>query len=252
MSPDPTLKDLWSSAPPGREVLTPEVLANHPPAVRWLLAHALPVGLPLPTAVHLTMQGELRLRRWCPFTAEQVIVRGRGMIWEARVHMHGLPVKGWDRLVDGRGAMRWSLLGILPFLRADNADITRSARGRARAESLWLPSLFTDPTLRWRPRDDRRVRVCLPPLDQPEGDPEGLELQLGPSGQVKAISLQRWGQPGGGPYREEPFGAVVDAEGTFDGLTIPTELRAGWWPGTPRFEREGEFFRCRVTEARFR
>ncbi len=252
MSPDLTLSGLWSSAPPSREVLTPLVLAEHPPAVRWLLAHALPLGSPLPTAVHLRMHGEIKLKRWFPFTAEQVIVQGRGMVWEAKVHMSGLPIRGWDRLVDGRGAMRWSLFGLLPVLRAANEDVTRSARGRARAESLWLPSLFADPTLRWRPKEDRRVRVCLPPLDQPGGDPESLELNLGPSGQIRTISVARWGQPEGGTYREEPFGAQVEAEGTFDGLTIPTSLRAGWWPGTPRFEREGEFFRCEVTEARFR
>ena len=252
MASGPTLSSLWQSAPPSRARLAPELLADHPPPVRWLLAHALPLGRPLPTAVWLTMHGEIKLNRWWPFTAEQVIVQGRGMIWEARVHMAGLPIRGWDRLVDGRGALRWSLFGLLPFLRAANADVTRSARGRARAESVWLPTLWLDPTLRWRPKAEGRLRVCLPPLDQPEGDPEKLEFELGPSGQIRAVTLSRWGQPGGGPYREEPFGALVEAERTFDGVTLPSRLRVGWWPGTPRFEREGEFFRCEVTAARFR
>lgn len=34
----------------------------------------------------------------------------------------------------------------------------------------------------------------------------------------------------------------VDSD--FDGLTIPTEYRVGWYFGSDRFESEGEFFRC--------
>lgn len=38
-------------------------------------------------------------------------------------------------------------------------------------------------------------------------------------------------------------GGVVEREGTFDGYTIPTQLRIGWHFGNERFENEGEFFR---------
>lgn len=62
----------------------------------------------------------------------------------------------------------------------------------------------------------------------------------------------RWGNPGGGPFREVPFGGLMEAEGTFQGLTIPTRVRVGWWFGTERFGREGEFFRAEVTGAEFR
>lgn len=62
--------------------------------------------------------------------------------------------------------------------------------------------------------------------------------------------IERWGNPNGSPYGRYPFGVTVEAERTFAGITIASELRAGWW-GTSRQE-EGEFFRARITDAVFR
>lgn len=47
-------------------------------------------------------------------------------------------------------------------------------------------------------------------------------------------------------------GMVWAARVRMKGLTIPTRLRVGWWPGTARFAREGEFFRAEVTGVGFR
>jgi hypothetical protein len=56
---------------------------------------------------------------------------------------------------------------------------------------------------------------------------------------------------GGRPYGRYPFGVSLEEERSFAGVTIPTVVRAGWWWGTPR-AAEGEFFRARIVEARFR
>ena len=58
-------------------------------------------------------------------TAEQVIDWRRGFIWQASVKMMGLPIRGSDRLVDGYGAMRWKLLGLIPVMTAQGPDIAR-------------------------------------------------------------------------------------------------------------------------------
>jgi hypothetical protein len=52
------------------------------------------------------MRGEIKRGRWLPFTAEQVIHRARGFIGRASVWMNGLPIRGFDRLVDSEGEMR--------------------------------------------------------------------------------------------------------------------------------------------------
>jgi len=44
---------------------------------------------------------EIKLMSWLPLTAEQVISWPRGMIWRATVRFYGLPITGFDRIVDG-------------------------------------------------------------------------------------------------------------------------------------------------------
>jgi hypothetical protein len=239
--------ELWREAPAAAARFDPARLAGLPAGARRLLGHALAPEAPLARAVRLEMRGTIRLGDWHPFEAEQVIVQGRGMVWAARVRMKGLTIRGSDRLLDGRGAMRWALFGLIPFLRAEGADITRSARGRLRAETIWLPSLLADPAVAWAQMEDRlTARV---PVDGETGD---LDLATDAEGRLREVRLLRWGNPGGGPFQEAPFGGLMEAEGTFQGLTIPTRLRVGWWPGTERFEREGEFFRAEVTGVEFR
>jgi hypothetical protein len=45
---------------------------------------------------------------------------------------------------------------------------------------------------------------------------------------------------------------VTEEEPTFSGFTVPSRIRAGWYFGTERFERDGEFFRATVEEAEYR
>jgi len=243
ISPD----DLWREAPPATDRFDPAALAGLPAAAQRLLGHALAPGAPLSRAVRLEMSGTIRLGDWRPFEAEQVIVRGRGLIWAARLRMGGLPIRGSDRLLDGEGAMRWALFGLIPFLRAGGPDITRSARGRLRAETIWLPSALADPAVAWTETHGRLTAQV--PVD---GEPGDLELATDAGGRLREVRLARWGNPGGGAFREAPFGGVMEAEGTFQGLTIPTCVRVGWWFGTERFEREGEFFRAELHRAEFR
>ena len=51
-------------------------------------------------------------------------------------------------------------------------------------------------------------------------------------------------------YQYIPFGRPYDpsAERTFGGYTIPTQIRAGWWYGTPQYR---EAFRIDVTGATY-
>mgnify|MGYP007073324218 CR=1 FL=1 len=55
-----------------------------------------------------------------------------------------------------------------------------------------------------------------------------------------------------GSFREERFGARLEAELRFQGIRIPCRLSVGWYFGMDRYEREGEFFRAVIDEAIFR
>jgi hypothetical protein len=242
------LEELWESAPAGQRAFLSSQLSGLPEAARLYLGHAIASGSKLASAVRLRMHGEIKLGRWFPFEAEQVMRSDRGMIWSARVSMRGMPVRGSDRLLDGEGGMRWKLLGIIPVMTASGPDITRSAAGRLAGESVWLPSTLCGENVSWSAPELLRPRARF----TVQGEKAELALCIDGSGRLKSLKFPRWGNPGGGGFRYVDFGGLVEEEGTFGGYTIPTRLRVGWYFGTDRFEREGEFFRATIDSAEYR
>ena len=214
------------------------------PARRWL-CHAIAPGTPLGGSVELTMHGRIRLGRWRPFTARQVLSPPGGYTWAATARLAGLPVTGYDRLSSGAGEMRWRLLRLFPVLTAAGPDITRSACGRMAGEIALIPTAFG--TAAWTRSEHADTAVATWQFGD---DTESAELRVARSGRLAEIRVNRWGNPGGAPFGRYPFGVRVEDEARFDGITIPSVFRAGWWWGTDR-QHEGEFFRAEITGAVF-
>jgi hypothetical protein len=215
------------------------------PARRWL-THAIEPGTPLWESVILTMQGEIRIGSWRPFTARQVLAPPRGFIWAATARLFGLPVTGFDRYSAGSGQMNWRLGGLVPVMTAVGPDVTRSAAGRLAGETALLPTAFRAATWAPGPGDDRAVVTW-----RIGDEEEQAELHVGADGRLLGLVMQRWGNPDGVPFGRYPFGVAFEDEQTWSGVTIGSTLRAGWWWGTDR-EADGEFFRARITGADFR
>jgi len=243
-----SLEDLWDTAPPGNLTFGPEPVSGLPDLVRAYLEHAITPGTALASSIRLRMHGEIKLRRWYPFHAEEVIQWQHGMVWRATVRMFGLPVMGFDGLVGSEGAMRWKLLGIIPLVAASGPDVARSAAGRVNAESVWLPSVLCNETVSWSLRGPAEITAEF----AAHGIETSLHLGVNKQGRLETLALKRWGNPDDTIYRDLDFGGLVEAEDTFDGYTIPTRIRIGWHFGSDRFESEGEFFRATVDSARFR
>lgn len=248
MSDAPSIEELWRSAPPAEGTFPPPRVAALPEAARRYLEHAIAPGTRLASAVRLRMHGEIKLKRWLPFAAEQVIRWDRGMIWRAAVRLHGVTIRGSDRLVDGAGAMRWRILGLIPLMTAAGPDISRSAAGRVAAETTWLPSVLCGEGVTWVQLGPSRARAAF----AVSGEQVEVEIATDGAGRVEGLKLQRWGNPEGAAFHLVSFGGLAAGEATFDGYTIPTRLRVGWYFGTPRFESAGEFFRCTIDRAEFR
>jgi hypothetical protein len=248
-----SLDELWESAPIDERIFKPESLTNLPETARRYLEHAIAPGTKIASAVRLKMHGEIKLKKWIPFTAEQVICWQHGLIWSATAWMNGfLPIVGSDRIIDGVGAMQWKLLGLFPMMTADGADITRSSIGRLESESLCLPSVFYG-------NDVSFTSTELSPLDSNlhssfvvQGERAELDFTIDRSGRLKTFKLPRWGNPDGAEFRNMDFGGILEEDRTFCGYTIPTRLRIGWYFGTERFESEGEFFRATLDDAIYR
>jgi hypothetical protein len=243
----PDLDTFFNATPSADRRFDPAAIEHLPAAAQRYLAHAIAPDTPLASAVRLRMHGAIKLKRWHSFSAEQVIVRDRGMIWRARVRMRGTTIRGFDRFLDGAGAMQWKLFGVFPLVCASGPDVTRSSAGRFAAESVWLPSLLCSDRASWDAGGNGVAHVHF----RVDHYDEDLALTLS-GGAVQSVALPRWGNPEGGDFREVDFGAAVDQEGTFGGYTIPVRLRVGWYFGTPRFESEGKFFQATIDDAVFR
>ena len=225
------------------ETFDPAATMGLPEPTRRWLGHAIAPGTPLWSRVELTMHGQIKLGRWRPFTARQVLAPPDRYIWSARTRLAGLPVTGYDRLGSGAGEMRWRLLRLVPVLNESGSDVTRSAYGRLAGEIVLLPTAFRHAS--WSQGDHTNTAVATWRFDD---DTEAAELQVTRSGRLAEVRVNRWGNPGGAPFGRYPFGVRVEAESSFGGITIPSVLRAGWWWGTDR-QQEGEFFRAEITGA---
>jgi len=253
------LDELWDAAPRTSEYFDLKSIEDWPLEAARFILHAIAPGAPLPHAVHLRMSGTIRLDgNWVPFQAEQVIHWERGFVWRARAKLKGLPVTGFDKLVDGEGEMRWKMLGLIPVMTAKGPEIARSAAGRLNAEAMWLPSVFLREGVTFAAKD-RYLAVNL----DAHGESSHLQLGLDARGGIASFRFPRWGDPDKTGYHYEDFGGLVEAEKTIDGITFPSKLRLGWYfseadegpadPANPtRFATEGEFFRCEVEDLEFR
>jgi hypothetical protein len=230
----------------GPRPFDPSAVADLPaPARRWLTRSIAP-GTPLSRTVVLDMQGHFRLGRWLPMRAVQVLSPPAGLVWLARIGWGPLSFRGFDRYEEERGEMQWRLPGQVPVMHAGGADVDRSAAGRLAGEAVWTPAAFLDPRVTWRAGGDDTVTAewALGPHRV------STELRVDAGGRLLAVSIRRWGKPGGDPWGEYPFGGAVAEEKAFGGMRIPTRMTVGWFYGTKRAAR-GEFFRLNVTRAQF-
>lgn len=212
----------------------PEPVCRH-------LANAIAPGTPLTAGVRLTMRGSIRLGRWLPFRAEQVLNPHEGFVWSARV---AGAMSGSDHYLDGIGGMDWKLVRLFTVSHGDGPDVSRSAAGRGGAEAVWVPTaLLPRFGVRWSAEDDTHISVHhhLGPT------PIDVHYALKPDGQIKSFVFDRWGDPDRtGEWAWHPFGGEITGQRTFSGLTIPSSGRVGWHFGTDRW-LASEFFRYEIT-----
>jgi hypothetical protein len=187
------------------------------------------------------MRGRIKIGRWLPFRAEQLLAPRHGTVWMATV---GGVIRGSDRYVGGTGGMSWKLLGRIPLVHAGGPDVSRSAAERAAGESIWVPTaLAADPATTWSQRTDDELDVTI----AVDGHRVTLHHSIGAEGRLRSSSFSRWGDPDRtGAWAPHPFGVEVTGHRTFDGVTIPNAGRAGWHFGTDRWE-DGAFFEFDIT-----
>ncbi len=229
--------------PPAPGSFAEAELEGLPDPVRRYLGAAIAPGTPLAAAARFRMRGSIKLgQRWVRFRARQIETPHHGFVWAARA---GGIIVGSDRYADGQGAMNWRVLGLVRVMHADGPDVSRSAAGRVGAEAVWVPTaLLARFGVTWSATDPHCITANYR-LDDAEIE---LHYTLGDDAQVQSVVFERWGDPdSSGIWGHHPFGFEATGYSTFDGVTIPSAGRAGWFYGTDRWN-EGEFFRFEITD----
>ncbi len=190
------------------------------------------------------MRGSIKLgKRWLPFRARETLTPHDGFVWSGRVA--GV-IAGSDSLIDGVGTLDWKLLGLVHVAHADGPDITHaSSAGRAAGEAVLVPTaLLPRFGVVWNAVDDTHTTARFSVDDV---DVE-LRFAFDEAGRIASIVFDRWGDPHqDGRFANHAFGIEVTEHATFDGVTVPSAGRVGWFFGTDRWA-EGEFFRYRITD----
>lgn len=167
-----------------------------PDTARRYLEHAIRRDALSARTVRLRMHGEIKLKTWRTFGADEVLAWDREMIWRARTSTNGLPISGFDRVAHGVGEQRWRMLGLIPVMTSSGADIARSGAGRVAGEAVWLPTILRDGAVAWSAPDESHARASLAAF----GERADLAMTVAPDGRLESVLYKRWGNPDGGLF----------------------------------------------------
>lgn len=228
---------------PAGKLFTEDMVAALPePAKRYFL-HAITPGTPLANSVRLKMKGSFKIgqdKPWLPMQATEILST-KGFVWKAKIGRGLFQMIGADYYTNRVSRVQFALLGLLPLVNASNPDINRSSIGRLAGEFVWLPSaLLPQQGVDWLAIDDNTIQASL----KIDGEPITPTLVVDPDGKLLKFSLPRWSDRSpDGSWAYTPFGGEVQAERSFDGFTIPSQVSAGWWYGTDSYS---ESFRAAI------
>lgn len=224
------------------EPLDADDLDGLPEMVRRYFRQSLAAGEPVIRAARLRMRGHIKIGRWLPFRAREVLDPMRGFVW--RVHVAGGLIRGFDRYLADESQMKMALLGVLPVVNQRGDDLAKSAAARCGAESLWVPGATLPRYGAAWEQDGASSAVVRFAVDR---TPLEIRYEFDEGGRMRRGGFDRWGDPDRtGAWGWHRCGGEVTEHRRFGGVTIPSAGTFGWHYGTDRWP-EGEFFRYQIT-----
>src|SRR5687767_2463513 len=223
-------------------------LAGLPSPVVRYFRHTLHEGQRIITHARITWNGQFNMGQpgkdnWRPFTAVQEFVPGApGFVWNARICMvPPVPILVRDSFVDGRGAMRGAVFGLVPVVDVNGTPTLASgALQRYLGEAAWLPTaLLPRQGVTWTPIDDTRALATI----TAGGTAVSLEFRFDAEGRnVSVFAPDRFYDDGKGEPVARPWEARSLRFGNHEGVIVATEALAEWqlpsgtfayWRGRP-------------------
>ena len=236
------MRQLGEPPAPTAAVTIEELEALPQPIAHWLKTAGV-VGRPRAQSVTLEQTGEMRTSPeggWSQVEAHQrFTVEPPGFVWHAKVNMWGVPVRGLDRYLDGKGRMQISALGLLPLVDAADERIDEGTLLRWLGEIVWFPSAALSPRITWEPIDERRARATL----RHEGVTGSAVFTIDELGRFASMEALRF--CGGGPdAKRERWVVPATAWRRIDGILVPVEGAVTWKLASGEFT----YFRWKIAD----
>lgn len=242
--------DVQTRAKPASGTFDPAMLAGLPEIAQRYFTHAIAPGTPLSTAVRLEMEGTFLLGDAKQFQtysmrARQVLAPPSEFVWIPEMKSGVMQISGSDALVNGTGWTRFWINGLVPVVNQQTShDLVRSALTRSAMEAVWAPaSLLPANGAMWEQTGPNTARLTLTTGIEP------VDVTLDEAGRVLEIVTMRWSDVNPEKtFRLQPFGGTAEAEATFGGFTIPSQLEVGNHYGTDGYL---PFFQATITSAEY-
>ena len=233
-------------------VFDPAMVAGLPEVAQRYFLHAIAPGTPLRTTVTLRMEGQFLLgdrdsSQSYAMVARQILSPPAAFVWLPVMRSGLLAITGSDGLLDGKAWTQFWINSLVPVVNAQSTpDLVRSAQFRSAMESIWVPAaLLPRDGIGWEAGGADKAIVTISTFE----NPIVLELTLGETGALTEVVGLRWSDANPEKtFRLQPFGGTIEAEGVFEGYTIPTLVNVGNLFGTDGFL---PFFQAEIVEAKY-
>jgi hypothetical protein len=239
-----------AEAKPATGTFDQTALADLPEIAQRYFKHAIASGTPLSSVVRLEMEGKFLLGDAGQYQtyvmhARQVLSPPTEFVWVPEMKSGVMHITGSDALVSGRAWTRFWINGLFPVVNQQTSpDLVRSALTRSAMEAVWAPaSLLPANGVTWDQTGPNTARLTLSTGVEP------VDITLDESGRLLEIVTLRWSDVNPEKkFRLQPFGGTFDAEATFGGFTIPSQMKVGNHFGTDEYL---PFFQARITSAKY-
>lgn len=236
----------------GDAVFDPAMVADLPEVAQRYFLHAIAPGTPLKTTVTLRMEGQFLLgdrdsNQPYAMVARQILAPPDAFVWLPVMRSGVLAITGSDGSLNGKAWMQFWINSLLPVVNAQSPpDLVRSAQFRSAMESIWVPAaLLPRDGISWEASGANKAIVTISTFE----NPIVLELTLDETGALTEVVGMRWSDANPEKtFRLQPFGGTIEAEGAFEGYTIPTMVKVGNLFGTDGFL---PFFQAEIVEAKY-
>jgi hypothetical protein len=173
-------------------------------------------------------RGRMKLKpdeSWREFEARQwSSVHAPEFVWNVDVGKNSfVQFNGLDRLVDGEGRMKISILSLVPVVNKGGPEIDRASAIRYLAEMVWYPEAADRSFVEWEEIDRHTAKATLSAADF---EVEGIFFFDGQDRPVRFEAMRHNDETG----KPEKWVVAIDAESYFttDGATIPAKAEITW------------------------